>query len=269
MKKKLLAAVIAAAVITGSSAAAVHAAVRRTYTATQECFDSISDLRMKIIGYNTSHAGIRHYVDGLYTAPAETGYGETYAVIAPDDILTEDDLHTWAAGEDICEYSGQKLMTEYEDDVVMVLYDPNAEEPDRSHKAVAFRARYGGRIIVPKNFRQNADGDKRVCTYVGEHTEEAVNRNFDFMLGEFSGYVIPNTNLIMLARNVYTDAETGDICYDVLGEDLKLTMWHMNETLKTYRLTLNSIRISDGSDSINAEEKASREFTDPKEMTCK
>jgi hypothetical protein len=89
------------------------------------------------------------------------------------------------------------------------------------------------------------------------------------MLGEFSGYVIPNTNLIMLARNVYTDAETGDICYDVLGEDLKLTMWHMDETLKTYRLTLNSIRISEGSDSINAEEKASREFTDPKEMTCK
>lgn len=251
---------------TSSETASSEAAVKPEgkYSATQECFDRITDDEMKeIIHSRTSDDPImtlprgEEFIPDLYCVKTET---ESYIKIAPPHVLNEKALKAWAVDGGAAEYYGQTLEIESEDDVCLILKDPEPEEP--VNDLIRHRAQYGGRIIVPKNFRMSEDkSGHEEFTYVGEHSEQAVKDSFDFILDEFSGYVIPSTNLIMLARNVYTDAETGDICYDLLAENYFFNTCGGKERTEFYVLMLDKIRID--SDKINVEEKALRHISDP------
>ncbi|MBP3271380.1 MAG: hypothetical protein J6M17_04020 [Ruminococcus sp.] len=250
-----------------SEAAAEEAAVKPEgkYSATQECFDKITDDEMKEIIHSrpsyydplmTLTRGTE-FIPDLYCVTPDT---EAYVNIAPPEVTDKAGLIEWAA--EFEELEGQELEIEYEDDVCLVLKDPEPEEPVSD--LIRHRAKYGGRIIVPKNFRKSDDkSGHEEYTYVGEHSEQAVKDNFDLILNEFSGYVIPSTNLIMLARNVYTDAETGDICYDMLAEDFAIGLYGPDDHNEYFKLLLGTVRIADGSDRIDYTETASRNLGYP------
>lgn len=248
---------------TASSEAAVKPEGK--YSATQECFDKITDDEMKEIIHSrpsyydplmTLTRGTE-FIPDLYCVETET---ESYIMIAPPHVLNEKALKAWAVDGGAAEYYGQTLEIESEDDVCLILKDPEPEEP--VNDLVRYRAQYGGRIIVPKNFRKSEDkSGHEEYTYVGEHSEQAVKDSFDFILSNYSSAVIPSTNLIMLARNVYTDAETGDICYDLLAENYFFNTCGGKERTEFYVLMLDNIRID--SDKINVEEKALRHISDP------
>ena len=249
-----------------SEAAAEEAAVKPEgkYSATQECFDRITDDEMKeIIHSRTSDDPLMtltrgtEFIPDLYCVTPDT---EAYVNIAPPHVLNEKALKAWAVDGGAAEYYGQTLEIESEDDVCLILKDPEPEEP--VNDLVRHRAQYGGRIILPKNFRMSEDkSGHEEYTYVGEHSEQAVKDNFDFILSSYSTALISNTRLTPLARNVYTDAETGDICYDVLAEDFFINTCGGKKLTRFYVLMLDNIRID--SDKINVEEKASRHISDP------
>ena len=252
---------------TASSEAAVKPEGK--YSATQECFDKITDDEMKEIIHSrpsyydplmTLTRGTE-FIPDLYCVTPET---EAYVNIAPPEVTDKAGLIEWAAEFEGLE--GQELEIEYEDDVCLVLKDPEPEEPVSD--LIRHRAKYGGRIILPKNFRMSRDERKHEeYTYVGEHSEQAVKDNFDLILSSYSTALISNTRLTPLARNVYTDAETGDICYDMLAENFAIGIYGPDDHNEYFKLLLGTVRIADGSDRIDYTETASRnlgypEFTD-------